>query len=166
VTLFAWLALFGWIPIVFVMFTVLPPQRAAAVALVGAWLLLPPYRISIANLPDYSKLTAATLGILLSTLILCPHRILAFRPRWFDLPMLGWCLCPIASSLDNGLGLYDGLSSAQIAVFAWGLPYLVGRMYLNDFTGLHELTSAMVVGGLAYIPACIFETRMSPRPPI
>jgi hypothetical protein len=86
---------------------------------------------------------------------------LAFRPRWFDLPMLGWCLCPIASSLDNGLGIYDGLSEALTLFVYWGLPYLIGRLYFNDLTGLHELTLAMVVGGLAYIPPCLFEFRMS-----
>src|SRR5262249_20132423 len=57
VTIFAWLALFGWIPLVLVLFTVLSAQRAAAAAVVGAWLLLPPYRIPIAHLPDYSKVT-------------------------------------------------------------------------------------------------------------
>src|SRR5262249_8576749 len=152
-------ALFGWIPLVLCLFMVLSPRRAAAVSIVGAWLLLPPYAISFPGLPDYSKETAATFGPLLATAVLCPPRLLEFRPRWFDLPMVGWCLSPIASSLDNGLGLYDGLSGFLIAIVGWGFPYLLGRLYFNDFEGLRELTLAIVVGGLAYIPPCFFEFR-------
>jgi tetratricopeptide (TPR) repeat protein len=52
VTLFAPLALLGWIPLVLCLFVVLPPRRAAAVSVVGAWLLLPPYVLPIAHLPE------------------------------------------------------------------------------------------------------------------
>ena len=162
-TPFAWIALFGWIPLVLCLFMVLPPRRAAAVSIVGAWLLLPPYSIAFPGLPDYSKETAATFGALLATAIFCPQRILAFRPRWFDLPMVGWLLSPIASSLDNGLGLYDGLSGSLIVIVGWGFPYLLGRLYFSDFEGLRELTLAIVIGGLAYIPPCFFEFRMSAK---
>ena len=55
--------------------------------MIGAWLLLPPYAIAIAGLPDYSKTMAASLGVVLGTLIFAPDRLLSFRPRWFDLPM-------------------------------------------------------------------------------
>ena len=37
---------------------------------------------------------AATVGILLGTLIFQPNRLLEFRPQWFDLPMFCWCLAP------------------------------------------------------------------------
>ena len=39
-------------------------------AVIGAWLLLPPYMIDIAGLPDYSKTAAASLGMLFGTLFL------------------------------------------------------------------------------------------------
>ena len=120
-TPFAYLALLGWIPLVVVMFAILPSRRAATIAVIGAWLILPPYTIQIANLPDFSKNMAATVGMLLSTLIFAPDRILNFRPRWFDLPMLLWCLCGIASSLQNGLGIYDGLSDALGQVLSLGV---------------------------------------------
>ena len=84
--------------------------------MIGAWLLLPPYALAIAGLPDYSKSTAAVLGVLLGTLIFHPDRLLAFRPRWFDLPMLLLCFCGIASSLQNDLGIYDGLSDCAGSV--------------------------------------------------
>ena len=91
-TIFAYLALLGWIPVVLIIFALLPSRCAATTAVIGAWLLLPPFGLAISGLPDYSKTTAATLGVLLGTLIFDPDRLLTFRPRWFDLPMLLWCL--------------------------------------------------------------------------
>lgn len=114
-TIAAYVALFGWVPAILVLFALLPSRRAATVAVIVAWLLLPPYGIPITGFPDYSKNTAATLGMILGTLFFAPDRILAFRPRWFDLPMLLWCLCGIATSLHNNLGPYDGLSDLRLA---------------------------------------------------
>jgi hypothetical protein len=162
VTLFALIALFGWIPFVVALYAILPRRLAATIAVIGAWLTLPPYGINIAGLPDYTKNTAATLGMMLGAFLFDPVRVTRFRPRWFDLPMLLWCSCGIASSLHNGLGLYDGLSDALTQTIAWGLPYLLGRLYFSDPEGLRDLAVGMVIGGLAYVPPCLFEFRMSP----
>jgi hypothetical protein len=87
----------------------------------------------------------------------------ALRPRWIDLPMATFCiLCPIASSLSNGLGFYDGCSAALKYVVWWGLPYLIGRVYFTRLEHLRELAMAIVVGGLAYLPLCAWEIRASP----
>ena len=51
----AYIALLGWIPFVTVLFAVIPVRMAAAIAVIGAWLLLPPYTLEISGLPDYSK---------------------------------------------------------------------------------------------------------------
>ena len=156
------IVLLGWIPISIVLLFVLPAQRAVVASIVGAWLLLPPAAIPISGLPDYDKMMAATLGIMLGTLIFQPNRLLEFRPRLFDLPMVCWCLCPMISSLDNGLGLYDGLSAALGNTVRWGLPYLVGRLYFGDLQGFRDLTIGIVIGALAYVPPTAFEIRMSP----
>jgi hypothetical protein len=161
-TILAYVALLGWIPAVLVMFAMLPSRLAAATAVIGAWLLLPPYILSISALPDYSKSTAATLGALLGTLIFDPNRLLTFRPRWFDVPVLLFCFCGIASSLQNGLELYDGLSDSLVQSFMWGLPYLLGRLYFGNLEDLRFFTVAMVVGGLCYVLPCLYEIRMSP----
>jgi tetratricopeptide (TPR) repeat protein len=163
VTIAAYIALFGWIPAVVVLYALLPARLVSAVAVIGAWLLLPPYSIPISNFPDYSKNTAASIAMLLGTLLFAPGRVLRFRPRYFDLPMLGWCLCGIASSLQNGLGLYDGLSDALRQFLYWGLPYVLGRLYFSDVEGLRVFTVAMVFGGLAYVLPCLWEVRMSPN---
>ena len=155
------IVLLGWIPISIVLLFVLPAQRAVVALIVGA-APFPPAAIPISGLPDYDKMMAATLGIMLGTLIFQPNRLLEFRPRLFDLPMVCWCLCPLISSLDNGLGLYDGLSAALGNTVRWGLPYLVGRLYFGDLQGFRDLTIGIVIGALAYVPPTAFEIRMSP----
>jgi hypothetical protein len=159
-TISAYFALLGWIPAVLMIFALLPSRKAAATAVIGAWLLLPPYTLAIASLPDYSKSTAATLGVLLATVIFDPNRLLTFRPRWFDLPMLLWCHSGVASSLQNNLGLYDGLSDALSQCLTWGLPYLIGRLYFGNPEDLRYFATAMVIGGLSYILPSLYEIRM------
>jgi tetratricopeptide (TPR) repeat protein len=156
------IALLGWIPLSIGLFLMLPPQRAAVVGLIGAWLILPPAVLLVSGLPDYDKMAAATVGILLATLIFEPHRILGFRPQWFDMPMVIWCLIPLISSLENKLGVYDGVSGVFVCIVRWGFPYLVGRLYLGDRDGLRELGIVSVIGGIAYIVPIMIELRLSP----
>ena len=48
---------------------------------------------------------------------------------WFDIPIVVWCFTPLASSLSNGLGVYDGLSACLSEIVLWGIPYYLGRVY-------------------------------------
>jgi tetratricopeptide (TPR) repeat protein len=161
-TTFAVIMILGWAPLVTVLFVLLPARRAMMVGSIAAWLLLPPIGFDFPGLPNYNKATAATAGILLGTLIFELNRLLAFRPRWFDLPMLLWSLCPFFSSISNELGAYDGLSSAFKQTIDWFLPYLVGRLYLTDAEGLREFALGIITGGVCLIPFTLFEIRMSP----
>src|SRR5262249_30104306 len=133
VTLLAYIALFGWPLLVVALFAIRPARQAATIAVVGAWLFVPPYALGINGLPDYTKSVAATLGMVLGTLLFTPDRLLSFRPRWFDLPVLGWCLCGIPSALSNApeMELYDGLSHTLAQTIHWGLPYLLGRLHFR-----------------------------------
>jgi tetratricopeptide (TPR) repeat protein len=156
------IALFGWIPIVVILFAFLPPRRAMVVALVTGWLSLPPSVIGIPGLPDLSKNTATSVGMLTGTWFFAPYRLTAFRPRWFDIPVVGLCLWCIASSVHNDLGWYDGFSSMLGNIIYWGLPYLLGRCYFDDLEGLRELAMGIIIGGLVFALPCHFETKMSP----
>jgi len=158
----AYVALLGWIPIVIFLFALIPARNAAAIAVIGGWLFLPPFTLLISSLPDYSKITAAGVGIMLGTLFFSPDRFLKFRPRWFDVPMLLWCLTGILTSIQNGLGLYDGLSNSLNQTLTWGLPYLFGRIYFGTPEDLRYFVVGMTIGGLIYVPPCIWEMRMSP----
>jgi tetratricopeptide (TPR) repeat protein len=155
-------ALFGWIPLVLVLFTLMPVRRAVVASATGAWLLLPPIGIDLPGLPVYDKAAAATVGIMVATVLFQPHRLMGFRLRWFDLPMVAWCICPFFSSVLNDLGTYDGMSMVVRQLSSWFFPYLVGRLYLTDCEGLGELAQAMVVAGVCLIPFCFLEIRLSP----
>ena len=162
-TLLATIALFGWIPFVVALCALVPARLAATVAVIGSWLLLPPYAISISGLPDYSKNLAASFGLLLGTLIFQTDRLLRFRPRMYDLPMLLFCFSGVPSALTNGQTLYDGLSDSLLQVLMWGLPYFFGRLYFSGPEGLRYFCAGIIGGGLSYILPCLFEMRMSPQ---
>jgi hypothetical protein len=157
------LALFGWPLVTLALCRFLPPRRAVIAAYVAAWLFLPVYEYSVPGLVDWAKMSATSISLVAGLLILDFGRISAFRPRWLDAPMAAWCLCPLASSLSNGLGAYDGLSMCLNQFVVWGLPYLLGRLYLGDLDGLRDLALGLFIGGLIYIPLCLYEIRMSPQ---
>lgn len=157
------LALYAIPLVVLFGFATLRPRTAIIWAFIGAWLFLPQSGIEISGLPNYTKVTATSGSVLLGLLLFDPGRLFGLRPRWYDLPMALVCLVPLASSLSNGLGLYDGASASATAIATWGVPYLIGRACLTDLEGLRELTLGLVVGGLLYVPLCLFEIRFSPQ---
>ncbi len=93
---FAQAVLWGWLPVVLILFLVMPPRRAVVVALIASWLLLPQLRFQIDKVPDYTKMTATCYAIIIGAFLLDPkQRILAFKPMWLDLPVLLYCLHPV-----------------------------------------------------------------------
>ena len=152
-----------WIPVVLYFFMRFPPQRAVIVSFIVAWLYLPVVNIALPGIPDLSKMSATCYGVLLATLLFDAGRITSFKPGWLDLPMLIWCFCPFASSMANGLGAYDGFSAALDQTVTWGVPYFLGRIYLNNLAGVRQLAVGVFVGGLSYVPFCLIESRLSPQ---
>jgi hypothetical protein len=157
------IVLFGFIPLVLGLFALLPPRRAVIVAFLVGVLFLPMAEYKIGGFPSYSKLTAVGTVTFLAAAVFDGGRFLKFRPKWIDLPMLVWCLCPFASSFTNDLGFHDGISAVTLRVFIWGLPYLIGRIYFNDFESVRELAIGVFFGGIVYVLPCLFEIKMSPH---
>ena len=157
------IAIFLWGPLVIALFGVLPPRRAVIVSYITGWLFLPVTSFVIVGLPDYSKTSATSICVLLGSMIFDVGRVTRYRFRNYDLPMLLWCLCPFASSVSNGLGVYDGISGVVANIIEWGLPYFIGRVYFNDAQSLKELAVGIFIGGLVYVPLCLYEVRMSPQ---
>jgi hypothetical protein len=157
------IVLYGWLPLVLVIFRDLRGHRALATVYVFAWLFLPSTAIHFRSLPDYTKVSATSLGVVIAMLLFEPRRLTSFRPHWLDALMLTFCLAPIPSSVSNELGLWDGCSNVLKNSLTWGLPYLFGRMYFDSFDKVRTLAKAIFIGGLVYIPFCIVEMRMSPQ---
>jgi hypothetical protein len=171
------ISLLGWTPVVLLLFLLLKPRRAVIVSFIAAWLFLPvkvPDLLVIKGLPELDKMTVTGLAVLLGAALFDQGRLLSFRPRRYDIPMLLWCIVPLFSSLTNtdstvfghpGIRypLYDGLSEVLKQTVTWGLPYLIGRVYFNNLDALRELAIGVFVGGLIYVPLCLFEFKMSPQ---
>lgn len=164
------LVMFAWVPVVLVVFaTMRVKHRAVIAAYLIAWLFLPMAGYPIPGLPDYTKMNATSMGLMLAVMLFDSGRLTSFRLRWFDLPMLVWCLVPFASAVSNDIGgslpnaLYGGLSIALDHTFSWGLPYLIGRLYFVDLSSMRDLAIGIVIGGLIYVPLCLYEVRMSPQ---
>jgi hypothetical protein len=160
----AQLAMLVWLPITFYLFVRFPPRTAVIVSFIGGLLFLPRGAgFSLPLVPDYREMVATCYGIILGMFVYDPQRFSQFKPGWIDLPMLIWCLCPLFSSLTNDLGIYDGINAVLGQTANWGLPYYIGRLYLNSLNGLRELAINIVKGGILYAPLCLFESRMSPQ---
>jgi len=157
------LVLLLWIPTVLYIFMRFPAQKAIVISFISAWLFLPEAAIGLSGLPDYTKVSATCYGVILATIIYDVGRFSTFKLSALDLPMLMWSICPFITSVSNGLGWYDGVSATLIQTVTWGLPYFVGRLYLNNLAALRQLAIGIFIGGLAYIPLCLFEIRMSPQ---
>lgn len=157
------LTMFGWPVIVALLFALLPSRRAVLLSLLLAWLFLPMASFKVPGIPDYTKVTATEVGIVFGTILFDPNRFFALRFKWIDLPMAIWCFWPLATSIHNGLGVYDGISSIFTHTMDWGAPYVIGRGYFGDIEGLRDLAVAILIGGLIYVPLCWFEIILSPQ---
>lgn len=162
------LAMLGWIPVAMGLFLIMKPRHAVIAGYIIAMLFLPNYRYEIPKLMDYTKFTAASVGLLMGALIFDWRTVTNFRPHWIDIPVIIWCFVPFMSSMANDTGIYDyygfydGMSGSLYQTFVWGVPYFFGRLYLKDHQALKEMAIAMVIAGLVYAPLCWFEIRMSP----
>ncbi len=162
-TLFVPFMMFGWIPFTIFLFSKLGSRRAAVASLILGWLFLPGATLDFPSFPDYTKIPAVCFPIILSTMLFDFERFRKLRPNKLDIPIIVFCICAFASSLSNGLGVYDAISGFIKQIFNWGFPYAIGKMYFSDDQGLREFAIWTVIGGLIYVPFCIWEMRMSPN---
>lgn len=153
----------AWLPLIFVMFATMSSRRAVIAAFVIGYLFLPDARFAFHTLPDISKVSLTAVGVLLATLCFDPGKVLRFRPRWIDIAALALSFSPITTSISNGLGFMDGLANSANRICTWSLAYLIGRLYFTDWAAVRELAIGIVMGGLAYVPLCWWEIRMSPQ---
>jgi hypothetical protein len=157
------IAMYGWVPLVAVLFATLRPSRAVLVSYLLGWMFLPVAEFQVLGFFDYTKATAVPLVVFLGVLVFDTASLRRFRFKSFDLPMAAFCAAPLASSLGNGLGWYDGISALTYQTITWGLPYLCGRIYFSSPEGLRRLALGLFAGGLVYAPLCLWEIRMSPQ---
>jgi hypothetical protein len=158
------LALAAFVPLALMALHHLGGRRGTLVALLGGWLFLPWFNSVGSAVPLLHTKQMFVPGIVLGvSLLLDSAAWVRLRPRLLDLPVAVVCLSPFLTSLVNGLGAYDGLASTFESTLSWGAPYLLGRAYLGSPSALLDAAKALVIAGLAYVPLCLWEIRMSPQ---
>ncbi len=78
------IVLLGWIPVIFILFALLPGRRAALMAFLGGWMFLPNAGFQLQYFPEYNKATATCVGIFAATLVFDTSRFRKFRLCWID----------------------------------------------------------------------------------
>jgi hypothetical protein len=157
------LALFGWIPAILLMFAKLQAHRAAIAGFLLAWMFLPWHIYELSGLPNYTRVSATCMGMMLGIFLFDQEALRRLRFRLVDIPAIGLCVVPFFTSVANGLGAYDGLSAFLDKALLWGIPWLVGRLYLSHPDHMRDMVFGIFLGGLVYVPLVIFEFIMSPR---
>jgi len=157
------LALLGSIPVILMAYWFLSPARAATLAFAFGTCFLPNAEFPVTGLPDFSKSMMLSLSSLLGILAFHPRLLSLFQPSIVDVAALSFCISPFASSLSNGLGIYDAVSSTLNATITWGIPYGVGRLMLNSAADVEQVTGAILACGLIYAPLCLWESVQGPH---
>lgn len=153
--------LIAWVPLVLLLFMSFPPRRAILTALIAGWLFLPIAGFDLTGFK--SKNSVLSIGLLTAALLFDWARWRKIRLDLADAPFVVWCLWPAVSALANGLGAYEAGSAVLDKLLVWGVPYLIGRTYFHGVRATRELARAVFVGGLVYVPLCLWEIRMSPQ---
>ena len=114
-----------------------------------------------------TKLKVTSLAVLLGVLVTDLKRLLQFRPSWFDLPMVLWCLSPLPSLIGapppEGKDPFQMIVAQCFGMFlVWGVPFFMGRLYFDSLPRLRDLALLFAASALVYVPFCLYEMRMSP----
>ncbi|QQE12536.1 O-antigen ligase domain-containing protein [Planctomycetota bacterium] len=152
-----------WVPTVVVMFAMMKPHKAAMWAFVLGWMYLPELGIGLPGLPDFTKVSSTAIAIMLGVCLFDMQRLASFRPSLWDVPIVLWCIAPFMSSVVNGDGVYDGLSSMLKVILPWGFPYLIGRLYLSNPIQAREMARIMFIATIIYLPLVWLELIISPQ---
>ena len=161
----------AWVVGVVAVFPSLKPHRGMLVIVLTGALFLPeavPNPVEFGPV-KFAKQLAIGYAALFAALLYSGDRLFSPGIRWFDWPMVVWCLIPIPSTFlnepppDGGSYLRDAVSQTLTQCVFWGVPYLMGRLYFTDRDTLRDLVVAVVIAAAIYAPLCLFEARMSPQ---
>jgi hypothetical protein len=165
----------SWVLVTIGLFWRRPGRDAALISMIAGWAILPTavYPASVFAEPIGSggsmhalavpttilinKALAIGLGCLIGVVLFDWPAVRRLRPLWLDVPLIGWCLVPIAAAIANGLPLAVGLAQARYLALAWGVPYGLGRIYLGGDESLRRLGLGLVLAGLLYVPLGLLE---------
>lgn len=175
--LFAYAALFLWVPVTLAAFSRLRPPLAAMVTLLGGVMFLPEsVAVDPPLVPPMDKFSMTAVSALLGCLWKAPERLRAARPlRGIDALFLVVIGGTVGTVLTNGepivtgpvvrpgLTLYDAFAHGVKDVLTLYLPFFLARAMLRTRRDLADLMRVLVACGLVYSVLALIEVRLSPQ---
>ncbi len=176
-TLTAVAALFLWVPVSIVAFSVMKPHKAVAVLMVAAAILLPERQtIEVKLLPDIDKKTIACAWVLVPAMLRASRAM-----RKPNLGRLPWVMFGVMFFTDvmrairntdavvmndfyiDGIKPHTAITFILEHVLVIVTPYYLGATLFRDRDKVIDLLKVFCVGGLAMIPFVLIELRLSPQ---
>jgi len=146
-----------------VLFAVARPGRALILTYLLGQMILPVTVIHISGLPDLNKWAVCGLAAVLGTVLFQPQALTRWRFHWTDIPLIIFIIGSALTSVVNGLGIYDGVSTSLVQVLRYALPFWLARVHLQTRRDLIDAATAFVLCGAIYAFPAIWEWRMSPH---
>lgn len=140
----------------------LPRHRAVLATMLFGFLFLPSLEFDVGGVLYWNRNTAPVFVVLIGILFRDGALLSSFRLRWFDAPILVYCTVPIFTAMDNGYGFKEGCVLSFYQALRWAGPYFIARLHFQTKEQLLDLAYALFIGGLIYVPLCLFEIRFSP----
>ncbi len=179
---FAFLVLFSWPAVAWILFRTLPLSKALVWTMLGGYLILPSATsVKVPMMPLIDKGLVPTVSAAILCLIYESRSPRLARPvpsakgRTLVIGLLALIiLAPLLSILNNpepivtgpfflpGLQLYDAFSMISASIVAIS-PFLLAWRYLGTHEAHRDLLVAFAVGGLVYSLPALFEVRVSPQ---
>ena len=155
--------LFAWIVACALLFAVLKPARACTLAFIIGWLVMPMARLKLPGLPDLDKVSTTSLGVVIGTLLFRTDQFRGYKLGWGEVFVVFFASTSFYTSVDNGLGPYDGLASLLDKLLYYGVPYVCGRAYIRTREEFRESAQLVVTAAALYALPALYEWRMSPQ---
>ena len=125
-----------------------------------------PYWIIGLALPSdmlMTKAVAAPAAAFLGVLLFDRQALTRLRPVWLDAPVVLWCLWPAVAAAFADEPRPGPLLAIGYLAAAWGLPWLLGRVYFASAEGRLLLVKGLVLSALACLPVQAWSKARSVR---
>lgn len=152
-----------WLPTCLLMVWCLPPLKAIVYGYLAAMTLLPTGTLPLDVCPDIDKWQMTGVGLTLGLLLFQPQRLSRLRLILPDYCLLTFVVCTGVTSVVNGLGPYDAVSSAFRMFLRYAAPYFLIRTAYRDERDVLWLCQAIIVAAALYAILAVWEFRMSPQ---
>jgi hypothetical protein len=174
---FAYLTLFGFLPLGVALFSVLRPAVAALLVFLISFMFLPEMvELDFPMVPGIGKQEVAGIACLVGVMLRARGRLWRARPlRGPDIFVLLLFVGDLGTALTNpdiivwgptvlpALSLHEAMSLIVYDLLRYLVPFLVGRALFTTGRDLKSLLAALSLAGAIYTPFLFVELMMSPQ---